>query len=75
MLFNLDFANSVIWSYFFFYFFLFINLNFLIPAVITQSFNPIAELVIPIEIPIEEAKAEMKTHPVIMVITISEWSI
>ena len=30
---------------------------FLIPAVITQIFNPIAELVIPVEIPTKEAKA------------------
>ena len=34
------------------------------PAVITQIFNPIAELVIPIRIPTKEAKAEMETHPV-----------
>ena len=47
MLFNLDFANNKILSCFFL-FFLIINLHFLIPTVITQIFNPITELVIPI---------------------------
>ena len=61
MLFNLDFANSTILSCFFF-FFLIINLYFLIPAVITQIFNPITNLVIPIGISTKEAKAEMKTQ-------------
>ena len=31
----------------------------------TQIFNPIAELVIPIGIPTKEEKTEMETHPVI----------
>ena len=56
MLFNLDFANNTILSCFFF-FFLIIDLYFLTPAVIAQIFNPIAGLVIPIEIPTKEAKA------------------
>ena len=47
-------------------FFLIIDLYFLIPAVIAQIFNPIAEIVIPIGIATKEAKAEMKTHPVIV---------
>ena len=59
----------------FFFFFLIIDLYFLIPAVIAQIINPIAELVIPIGIPTAEAKAEMTTHPVIVEITISKWSI
>ena len=42
-----------------------IDLHFLIPAVIAQIFNPIAELVIPIGIAIKEAKAEVKMHPVL----------
>ena len=46
MLFNLGFANNIILSCFFF-FLLIIDLHFIIPAVIAQSFNPIAELVIP----------------------------
>ena len=74
MLFNLDFANNTIFSCFFF-FFLIIDLYFLIPVVITQIFNPFAELVIPIGIPTKEAKVEMETHPVIVEITISESSI
>ena len=56
MLFNLDFANnSTILSC------LFICLYFLIPGVITQIFTPLEELVIYIEIPTNEAKAEMET--------------
>ena len=56
MLFNLDFDNNTSLSCFFF-FFLIIDLYFLTPAVIAQIFNPIAGLVIPIEIPTKEAKA------------------
>ena len=67
MLFNLDFANNTISSWFFLFY-----LYFLIPVVITQMFNPIVELAIPIGIPTKEAKAEMETHPVIVEITISE---
>ena len=75
MLSNLDFANNTIFSCFFF-FFLVIDLYFLIPAYIAQTFNPIAELVIPIGILIKEAKAEIEIHPVILeIITISKWSI
>ena len=55
--------------------FLFNDLYFLIPAVITQIFNPVGELVIPIGIPTEEAKTEMGTHPVTVEIKISECSI
>ena len=39
----------------------------------TLIFNPIAELVIPIGIPTKEAK--VKTHPVIVEVTISKWSV
>ena len=55
--------------------FLIIDLYFLIPAVITQIFNPIVKLAIPIGILTKEAKADMETHPVIVEITIGEWSI
>ena len=41
-------------------FFLIIDLYFLIQAFITQIFNTITELAIPIGIPAKEAKAEMK---------------
>ena len=54
MLFDLDFAINTILSY------------FLIPVVIAQSFYPIADLVIPIGIPSNEAKAEIEIHPVIL---------
>ena len=74
MLLNLDFANNIILSCFF-YFFLFFDLYFLIPAVIAQIFNPIAELVIATRIPTKEAKVEMETHPKIIKITISKWSL
>ena len=63
MLFNLNFANKTILSCFFF-FFLIIDLNFLVPAIITQIFNSIAELIILIGIPSKEAKAEIEMHPV-----------
>ena len=53
-------------------FFLIIDLRFLIPAVITQIFNPGAELVIPIGIPTKEVKAEIETHTVTMEIKISK---
>ena len=57
------FANDNILSCHFFLF-LIIDLYFLIPAVITQAFNPIAELIIFIGIPIKETKTEMEKHPV-----------
>ena len=41
---------------------------FLIPAVITQSFNPTAALAIPTRIPTNEAKAEIETYPVNVVL-------
>ena len=47
----------------------------IIPAVITQIFNPTVVLAIPIGIPTEEAKAEMDIHQVIVEITISDWSV
>ena len=65
MLLNLDFVDNALLSCFFF-FFLIIDLYFLIPAAIAQIFNPVAELVIPIEIPMKEAKAEIKIHPLIV---------
>ena len=63
MWFNLDFANNTILSCYFF-FFLIIDLYFLIAAVITQIFNPIAELVILIGIPSKEVKTEIEKHEV-----------
>ena len=60
MVFNLDFANNIILSCFFFLF-LVIDLKFLVSAVI---FNPIAERVVPIGIPSKEAKAEIEIHRV-----------
>ena len=62
MLFNLDFANNAILSCFFF---LIIDIYFIIPAAIAQTFNPIAEFVIPIGIPSKEAKAKIEIHPII----------
>ena len=72
MLFNFDFANNTLLNTILFLFFLFIDLYFLIPAVITQMFNPIAELIIPIGFPTKEAKVEMEIHPVTVEIKISE---
>ena len=72
MLFNFDFANNTLLNTILFLFFLFIDLYFLIPAVITQMFNPIAELIIPSGFPTKEAKVEMEIHPVTVEIKISE---
>ena len=57
-----------------FFIFLFIDLYVLIPAVITQIFNPIAELVIPIGIPTKKPKSEMEMHPGTVEIKISQCS-
>ena len=46
-------------------FFLIIDLYFLIPAIIPQIFNPLAELVIPIGMLTKETMEELETHPVI----------
>ena len=51
---------------------MFIDSYFLIPVVIKQTFNPIAELVIPIGIPTKQEKPEIETYQVIAKITISE---
>ena len=65
MLFNLDFANNTVVPCFLF-FSLIIDLCFLIPAAITQIFNPIAELVIATRLPIKEVKTEIEIHLVIV---------
>ena len=61
MILNLDFANNNISSYFFF-FFLIMDIYFIIPVVVTQVFNPIAELVIPIGVPTKETKANASNN-------------
>ena len=75
MLFNLDFANNTTLSCFFFFLLIIIYLYFLIPTVIAQIFNHIADLVILIAILAKEAKAEMQTYPVTLEIKISKCSI
>ena len=62
MLFNLDFGNNTMLSCYF-YFLLIIDLYFLIPAAIAQTFNPIAELVS--KQASKQAKAEVEIHPVL----------
>ena len=57
------------------FFFLILDLFFLIRAVIAEIFNPIAELVIPIGIPIKEAKPEIEIHLVIADAKINKCSI
>ena len=74
MLFNLDFTNSSILSYFFL-FFLIIDLYFLICEAIAQFFNPVTELVIPTGIPSKEAKVEIEIHTVIVKAKIRKYSI
>ena len=61
--------------YYDFFFLLIIDFYFLIPAVITQIFNPTAGLVIPTGIRAKEAKSEMETHPIAVGIKISKCSI
>ena len=65
ILFSFDFDNNTILSCFFF-FFLIIDLYFLIPAVIAQIFNTIAEFVIPIRTQIKEAKAKIEVYTVVV---------
>ena len=48
----------------FFFFLLIIDLYFVVPAIITQFFNAITELVSPIGISTKEAKAEIETHAI-----------
>ena len=57
------FAKSAILLCFFF-FLLIIDLYFLILGIIAQIFNPIVELIIPLEISIKEANAGMEIHTV-----------
>ena len=63
IVFNFVFASNTTLSCLFF-FFLVIDLYFLIPAVISQTFNPFAELIILIEIPSKEPKPEIETRSV-----------
>ena len=63
VLYNLVFANNTILSFFFF-FFLNIGLYFLIPGVIVQILNFIAEVIVPIGIPSKEAIEEIEIHSV-----------
>ena len=63
MLYNLVISNHAILSCFLF-FFLIVGLYVLIPAVIAQIFNLIAELVISKGISSKETKAEREIHPV-----------
>ena len=65
MLFNLDFANNTILLCFFF-FFLIIDLYLLISVAIAQIFNPIAELVIAIELLSKDVKAKSEMPLVIV---------
>ena len=74
MLFNLDFVDNATLSCFFF-FFLIIDLYFLIPEVIAQIFNQIAELLILLGILTKEQKVEMETHLVIVEAKIRKCSI
>ena len=65
MLFNLDFANNTVLSYFFFFFFI-IDLCFLLSAMFAQIFIPTVKLVKPTGTQTNEANAEIETQPVII---------
>ena len=58
---SLDFASNTNLSFFSF-FFLFIDLYFLITAVIAQIFNPISELSILMRMLSKEAKEQIEIH-------------
>ena len=70
VLFNLAFANNTILSCFFFCF-LIIDIYFLISAATEQTFDPIAELVIPIG----KERAEIEIQPAIEEVKIRKCSI
>ena len=53
------FFLAILFYHAYLFFFLIIDLHFSIPAVITQIFNPIAGLAIPIGITTNEAKSEV----------------
>ena len=72
MLFNLVFANNVILSCFFLFFVIYQLFN---SCSYCTSFNPAAELVIPTEIPIKEAKGEIETRLLNTEVKMSEWSV
>ena len=55
--------------------YLIIDLYFLIPAVIVQVFNVIAEFRIHIRIPTNESNTEIETHPVIAETKLSDFSL
>ena len=73
MLFNLVLLKLIFYHIFFFIFLTY-WLIFSIPAVISQFFNPNAELVSTIGKPNKEEKAEMKTHSVTAEVKISKFS-
>ena len=60
---------------FLFVFFLIIDLYILVLAVIAEMFNPIAEIAIPIGIPIKEVKAEIEMHSVIVEAKLRKYSL
>ena len=72
--FNLSFPNSTIFPCFFFFFFI-IDLYFLIPAVNSQIFIPIAELVTPTRTQTNEANVKIETQPLTVEAKISKCSI
>ena len=72
--FNLSFPNSTIFPCFFFFFFI-IDLYFLIPAVNSQIFIPIAEFVIPTRTQTNEANVEIETQPLTVDAKISKCSV
>ena len=74
MLFNLDFGNNTIFSCLLFFFFI-IDLYFLIPGIIAQIVDPMAELVISIGIPSKEAQTEIEIHQVFVEAKIRKCSI
>ena len=59
MIFSFSFANNTTLSYLFLLF-LIIDFYYLIPQVISQTFNPTAELAVPKGIPTNDQKKKLK---------------
>ena len=60
---QLDYILIFLFHHACFFFFLIIDLYFLVPAAIAQTYSPFATVAIPTGIPRKKAKPEIKIHP------------
>ena len=75
MFLKISFAYTILFYHVLISLSLIIDLYFLAPAIIAQTFNPIAELVITIEIPAKKTNGDIESHLVIAETIIRECSI